>query len=487
MGRMNRRLALKTIGASLALEAAGRGKPTARPNIILIVVDDLRFDEFGAAGHPWLETPNIDRLAREGAMFTQAIHAIPLCSPNRASILTGQYPSRHGVAGNEARSELSHRLETFPRELQRSGYRTGFVGKWHMGNDATPRPGFDYWVSFPGQGAIIDPQLHENGRLAKVPGYITDLLTERSLAFLRSAAAGPQPFFLYLGHKAIHPDAVQRNDGSLDLDVPSRFIPAPRHEGRYAGKTVPRRPNYVPPDQLPAGNAQVAAMLSRKYAPATRARYKAEIDASSSDATVRGRAEMLLSIDEGLGRIMQQLEADGVLDNTIILFTSDNGYFYGEHGLSVERRMPFEEAVRSPLLVRAPARAKPGSRVDALVSSVDLAPSILDLAGANIGPHIQGRSFVPALSGPAPGRDHVYIEYSGDEVFEWVDDAGYRAIRTRRYKYIHWIQHHDRDAFHDLETNPYQQTNRIADPGLAPVVAELKSKLRAAVAEAVGL
>ena len=149
--------------------------------------------------------------------------------------------------------------------------------------------------------------------------------------------------------------------------------------------------------------------------------------------------------------------------------------------------MPFEDAIRSPLLVRAPVRAKPGSRVDALVSSVDLAPSILDLAGANIGPHIQGRSFVPALSGPAPGRDHVYIEYSGDEVFEWVDDAGYRAIRTRRHKYIHWIQHPDRDAFHDLETDPYEQTNRIADPGLAPIVAELKAKLRAAVAEAIGL
>lgn len=487
MGRMNRRLALKAMGASIALEAAGRGASSARPNIILIVVDDMRFDEFGAAGHPWLETPNIDRLAREGAMFTQAIHAIPLCSPNRASILTGQYPSRHGVAGNEARSQLSHRLETFPRELQRSGYRTGFVGKWHMGNDATPRPGFDYWVSFAGQGAIIDPQLHENGRMAKVPGYITDLLTDRSLAFLKAAAAGPQPFFLYLGHKAIHPDAVQRNDGSLDLDVPSRFIPAARHAGRYAGKTVPRRANYVPPDHLPTGNAQVAAMLERKYAPETRAKYKAEIDASSADSTVRGRAEMLLSIDEGLGRIMQQLGNDGVLDNTIILFTSDNGYFYGEHGLSVERRLPFEEAIKSPLLVRAPARAKPGSRVDALVSSVDLAPTILDLAGARIGPHIQGRSFAAALSGPAPGRDHVYIEYSGDEVFEWVDDAGYRAIRTKRHKYIHWIQHPERDAFHDLETDPYEQVNRIADPGLAPMVAELKAKLRAAVAEAVGL
>ncbi|OYQ25335.1 hypothetical protein CHU93_13855 [Sandarakinorhabdus cyanobacteriorum] len=487
MGRINRRQALQGIGASLGLAAASRAATGKRPNIVMIVVDDMRFDEFGAAGHPWLETPNIDRLAREGAMFTEAIHAIPLCSPNRASILTGQYPSRHGVAGNEARSELSHRLQTFPRALQRSGYRTGFVGKWHMGNDATPRPGFDYWVSFPGQGAIIDPQLHENGRLTTVPGYITDLLTDRSLAFLHAAAAGSQPFFLYLGHKAIHPDAVQHNDGSIDPNVPSRFIPAPRHDGRYAGKAVPRRPNFVPPDQLPDNNAQVAALLARKYAAGTRARYKAEIDASSSDATVRGRAEMLLSIDEGLGRILRQLEADGVLENTVILFTSDNGYFHGEHGLSVERRLPFEEAVKAPLLVRAPGLARPGSRIDALVSSVDLAPTVLELAGAPIGPHIQGRSFAATLSGAARGRDQVYIEYGGDAVFDWLDDAGYRAIRTRQHKYVHWIQHPERDALYDLASDPFEQRNRIGDPALAPLLADLKARLRAAVADAVGL
>lgn len=490
MGRINRRTAILGLGAGLAAtaKASALTRAARHPNIILVVVDDLRFDEFGAAGHPWLETPNIDRLAREGAMFTQAIHAIPLCSPNRASILTGQYPSRHGVTGNEARSELSHRLETFPRELQRSGYRTGFVGKWHMGNDPTPRPGFDYWVSFPGQGAIIDPPLYENGRLANVPGYVTDLLTDRALGFLKTAAPQREPFFLYLAHKAIHPDTQQRNDGSLDLSKGSRFTPAPRHAGRYADKPVPRRINYMPPDRIMPGASMEAAILRRKYATGTRQKYGVEIDASTADATVRARAEMLLSIDEGLGQIFSRLEADGVLDDTVIILTSDNGYFHGEHGLSVERRLPFEEGIRSPLLVRFPQRVAPGSQVDALVSSIDIAPTILELAGAEIGAHIQGRSFVPALTGSdAAGRADAFVEFNGDEVFDWVDDASYRAIRTRQHKLIHWIQHPDRNAFYDLESDPHELENRIADPRYALVVAALQTRLREAAAAAAGL
>lgn len=490
MSRINRRTAILALGAGLATTTAAAALATAarRPNIVLVVVDDLRFDEFGAAGHPWLETPNINRLAREGAMFTQAIHAIPLCSPNRATILTGQYPSRHGVTGNEARSELSHRLETFPRELQRNGYHTGFVGKWHMGNDPTPRPGFDYWVSFPGQGTIIDPPLYENGKLAAVPGYVTDLLTDRAVGFLKTAAQQPEPFFLYLAHKAIHPDIQQRNDGSLDLAKGSKFTPAPRHAGRYAQQPVPRRANYVPPDRIMPGDSMEAALLRRKYAAETRQKYGVEIDASTADATVRARAEMLLSIDEGLGRIFSQLDADGQLDNTVIILTSDNGYFHGEHGLSVERRMPFEEGVRSPLLVRFPPRVAPGSKVDALVSSVDIAPTILELAGAKVGTHIQGRSFVPALTGSASeGRADAFIEYNGDEVFDWVDDASYRAIRTRQHKLIHWVQHPDRNAFYELGDDPYELENRIADPRYAPVVAALQARLRDASAAAAGL
>jgi N-acetylglucosamine-6-sulfatase len=449
-----------------------------RPNIIFVLVDDLRWDEFGAAGHPWLETPNIDRLAREGAMFTEAIHAIPLCSPNRATLLTGQYPSRHGVTGNEARSELSHRLDTFPRALNAAGYHTGFIGKWHMGNDPTPRPGFDYWVSFPGQGKIIDPQLYENGKLTKTPGYVTDLLSDRAVGFL-AAAPADKPFFLALFHKAIHPDSTQRNDGSIDLTAPAEFIPAPRDAGRYADKTFPRRANYVPPDVVPPGDSHISGLLRQKYAPQTRAKYGAETDASTSDKTIRGRSEMLLSIDDGLGRLFRQLESTGQIDNTIIILSGDNGYFYGEHGLSTERRLPYEEAVRAPLLVRWPGRVKAGAKIDTLVSSVDLAPTVLDLAGVSIGPQVQGLSFAPALLGrKGPERQAAYTEYNGDEVFDWVDQSTYRAVRTRRWKLIRWVQDPTRAELYDLVADPYEMTNLYADPRYAKQRATLEAELK---------
>ena len=172
---------------------------TDRPNIVFIVVDDLRFDEFGAAGHPYLETPNIDRLATGGAMFKRAYHAVPLCSPNRASILTGQYPSGHGILDNVARNRASHQLKKFPRALQRAGYETAFVGKWHMGNDPTPRPGFDEWVCIPGQGRTTNPRLYEDGRIHEVEGYITDVFTDRAVTFIERER--DRPFFLYIGHK----------------------------------------------------------------------------------------------------------------------------------------------------------------------------------------------------------------------------------------------------------------------------------------------
>ena len=213
--------------------------PSERPNLVVVVVDDLRWDEFHAGGHPYLETPNIDRLAAEGALFTQSFHAVPLCSPNRATLLTGQFPSRHGIIDNLARDLTSHHLETFNIPLQAAGYRTAFLGKWHMGNDPTPRPGWDYWVAMPGQGHATDPELFEDGKLHKVTGYTTDLLTDRAVGFLQREHQ--QPFLLYLAHKAVHPDIVQRNDGSLDPDSDRGYVPAARDEGRYKDKMFPRR------------------------------------------------------------------------------------------------------------------------------------------------------------------------------------------------------------------------------------------------------
>jgi len=462
--------------------------PERRPNIIVIVVDDLRWDELGIAGHPFLETPNIDDLAAEGAFFSNAFHSVPLCSPNRASILTGQYPSRHGIIDNVARNRMSHRLATFPLALQEDGYETAYLGKWHMGNDPTPRPGFDHWVAIPGQGRTMNPELFEDGRIHEVPGYITDVLTDRAVEFIRRERE--QPFFIYIGHKAIHPDAVQLDDGSVDLTVPRGYVPAPRHQGVYEEMDFPRRANNITSLSELDGKPALQHALTVKYSDEIMEEFgEDELDPGSSDETIRRRAEMVLAVDDGLGRIVEALEEEGVLDDTFILFTSDNGFFYGEHGLSLERRMPYEESIRTPLIVRYPHLTQAGLRIDNLVASVDIAPSVLEVAGTSIGDHIQGHSFVPSLQGSSTGaRNSVFIEFfTYENPFPWLLDMDYRAIRTERYKYIHWMQFPDWGELYDLQEDPFETRNLIGDPGMAGVLDDLREELRAAALEAMGL
>ena len=318
----------------------------------------MRFDEYGAGGHPYLETPHIDALAASGATFSNAYHTTPLCSPNRACILTGQYASRHGIIDNTSRSYASHRLRTFARELQRAGYETAHVGKWHMGNDPTPRPGYDHWVSFAGQGDITDPELFENGRLQRVPGYITDLLTDRAIEF--ATRARRKPFMVYIGHKAIHPQIVQRDDGTVDVSTNQGFVPAARHRGKYAGKVYQRRANYGLSAQDRASKPVLAAALEAKHSGGIARQFGAEVlDEQVSEATIQARAEMMLAVDEGVGRLCAALEEKALLENTLFVFMSDNGSFFGEHGLSVERRFPYEESIKSPLIISHRAAIEP--------------------------------------------------------------------------------------------------------------------------------
>ncbi|MGH9870053.1 MAG: sulfatase-like hydrolase/transferase [Candidatus Polarisedimenticolia bacterium] len=500
MMTINRRSSLKLLGGAIVGAALGTGgsfiraaRLDHRPNILVVVVDDLRRDEFGAGGHPYLKTPNIDRLAREGASFSQAIHATPLCSPNRACILTGQYTARHGIYNNADRSLLSRLLPTFPQELQRSGYATGLVGKWHMGNDPSPRPGFDYWVSFPGQGKTVDPELYQDGKLQKVPGYVTDLLTDRALRFIRGQRRAARPYLLYLAHKAVHPDAIQRNDGSLDTSYGTRYIAAQRHQGRYQKEVFPRSKIAKSPAAGTLGSEMVRRFLERKGSDASVREFGDMLDPGTSEQSIRDRAEMILSVDEGLGRILTDLEESGELDETAIVFTSDNGFFFGEHGLSVERRLPYEECVRMPLLIRYPRVVEAATRSDALVSSIDLAPTVLDLAGARIGGTIQGSSFLPLIdrSRNRPGgarRERVLIEnYSDDRPFPWVLDADYRAIRTEQHKLIHWVQHPELDELYDLKADPREERNLFHEPGRRDLVERLRSELGMLVTQSVSL
>jgi N-acetylglucosamine-6-sulfatase len=459
-----------------------------KPNIILIVVDDLRWDEFSAAGHPFLKTPNIDRLAKEGTLFENAYQAVPLCSPNRACILTGQYPSRHGIVDNVARDKASHQLKLFAPVLQQAGYETAHIGKWHMGNDPTPRPGYNYWVSFPGQGKIIDPILYENDKTDTVKGYITDLLTDRSIEFIKKKRE--KPFFLYLGHKAIHPDAKQLNNGALDPSEPSKFIPAERHKDIYKDAKIVRRKNAISSYAQVDSQTVTGEALYRKRSPGMEAEFgKNFFDHFTSDQTIRDRSEMLLSIDDGLGRIIKELEDQNILDKTMIIFTSDNGYFYGEHGLSLERRFPYEESVRTPLLIRYPPIIRSNTKIKDFVVSVDYAPTILMLAEAPIGNHIQGRSILPLLEGNNNNwrRSFLMEYYSFENPFPWLIDTDYKALRTERYKYIHWFKHENKDELYDLVDDPYEINNLVNRKDMQTVVKEMKEKLALEVAKTFGL
>jgi arylsulfatase A-like enzyme len=457
----------------------------ARPNLVVILVDDLRFDETGASGHPYMKTPHIDRLATEGAIFSNAFHTTPLCSPNRACIVTGQYASRHGVLDNVGRDALSHHLPNYHRDLQRLGYETAHIGKWHMGNDARPRPGYDTWISFRGQGTIVDPVLWEDGEERQVPGYVTDLLSDRAVAFVDRARS--RPFALFLSHKAVHPDVQQRQDGTIDMSTMRGYVLPERHRDLYRDGHYPLRPSVRPIAEIvaqrPAWREVFEARAAhRAYAPQAGALH------SATQEEIRQRAAMMASVDEGAGALLAALERRGVLDDTLVLFLGDNGFFFGEHGLEAERRFAYEEGIRTAFFVRYPPLIRPGTRLDPMVLALDIAPTMVDLAGGTPGPHVQGRSLVRLLRGRAPRwRTSFLVEYFSESAFPWLVGMSYKAVRTERHKLVHWVHKEGVDELYDLAEDPYELTNVIADPARQDTVKRLRRELRTLVADAVGV
>jgi arylsulfatase A-like enzyme len=450
----------------------------------VILIDDLRFDETGSSGHPYMKTPEIDRLAREGATFVDAFHTTPLCSPNRASIVTGQYASRHGVFDNVGRDALSHRLPNYHVALQRLGYETAHIGKWHMGNDARPRPGYDTWISFRGQGTIVDPVLWEDGAEQTVPGYVTDLLSERAVAFVERART--RPFALFLSHKAVHPDVQQRQDGTLDMTTMRGYLLPDRHRDLYRDAHYPMRPNVRPLEEVVAQKPAWRQVFAQRAA--SRAGRPAGVVGSAGQEEIRQRAAMMASVDEGVGALLEILERRGTLDHTLILFLGDNGFFFGEHGLQAERRFAYEEGIRTPFFVRYPPLVQPGTTIRPMVLALDIAPTMIELAGGTPGPHVQGRSLVPLLKGRTPRwRTSFLVEYFNESAFPWLVGMSYKAVRTERHKLIHWIHQDGVDELYDLEQDPYEITNVIGDPAHAGTLARLRRELRTLVADAVGL
>jgi N-acetylglucosamine-6-sulfatase len=438
-------------------------------NVVLILSDDHRYDFLGfmEKAPEFLETPNFDRLAREGAHLANAFVSTSLCSPSRASILTGQYMRNHHVVDNQRPVHPSTRF--FPEYLQKAGYRTGYVGKWHMGHENDePRKGFDHWVSFPGQGEYMNPTFNVNGKRKAFEGYITDLLTDQAVSWLDQVAGEAKkgkPFFLQIGYKAVH----------------YPFQPAPRHAKRYAGKPIDYPETMANTEEN--YRSQSRWIKERRYGihgidhMETGALDKDPVP--SFDELYYDFCETVHGLDENVGRVLNQLDKLKLTDHTLVIYLGDNGFALGEHGF-YDKRDAFEESIRIPMLVRAPGITRPGSRVEDMVLNVDLAPSILDLAGIPLPkkPKMDGSSFIPLLKGDKPKnpwRSHFVYEYH----WEWNFPANPTtfAIRTDHEKYIFYHGLWDRNGFYDLASDPHERHNLISVPAFRQRALELREKL----------
>lgn len=428
--------ALAALGAVLPPAHAAESAP--RRNIVFILIDDMRFDAMGFMGHPFIETPHLDALAAGGAVFNNALVTTALCSPSRATILTGQYAHIHGIFDNS--TPLPDTAPTFPRELQRAGYRTGFAGKWHMGGESDdPQPGFDDWFSFRGQGVYVDPVLNINGTRGQVKGYVTDLITDHAVEFITKRTEAP--FFLYVSHKAVH----------------AEFIPAERHKGRYADKTYPHPASMENTEENYKGKPDwVRAQRDSWHG--VDGMYDKKVD---FDEFTRAYAETMLAVDDSVGRIVETLRSEGLLDSTLIVFTSDNGFLFGEHGL-IDKRCMYEPSIRVPLIAHCPELIAAGQKRQEVVANIDFAPTFLEVAAAPVPEGVQGRSFLGLLAGRETAwREALLYEYFWERSFAQTPSV--LGVRTERHKLMKYHGVWDRYEMYDLQADPNEMNNLLGD------------------------
>lgn len=421
----------------------------SRPDIVFVLTDDQRWDALGCAGNHALATPNLDRIAREGAYFESSFVVSPICSPSRASILTGTYGHRTGVLSTKLGGDPLAGHAIFPELLQQSGYETAFIGKWHLPDpDARPYRGFDHWVAFEGQGRYFDQLLDVDGRAVQSSGYLADVLTDYALEWL--AAPHTKPICLFLSFKNPH----------------FPYEPAPRHRGALANARI----------ELPASSGDSAESLPAllREIRASPRMVKLPQQAGAVVASIRRYLETILAVDDDTGRVLDVLEKSRRLDRTLFVMTSDNGLLFGEHGL-VQKNRSYEEALRVPLLVRYPPEIAAGTRIGASVLNIDLAPTFLDVAGVPIPPEMQGASLRPLWRGATSGwRDatvHVEPPQSGN------DEPAAVSIRTRTAKYVRYRPRAIDEALYDLVRDPEERVNLAHDPSHAVELDALRSRL----------
>ena len=421
-------------------------------NVIFILIDDMRFDSMSCMGHPFLKTPNLDRLAKGGMFFNHAYVTTSLCSPSRASIMSGQYAHTHGVMNNS--TLLPADTATFPIELQKSGYDTAFIGKWHMGGStAEPRPGFNHWISFRGQGVYNNPTFNINGKSVPRQGYMTDILTDYASDYIKQDK--DKPFFMYLSHKAVHAD----------------FYPAERHKDAYSDVKIDYPDSMANTEENYKGKPQWVKRQRHSWHGVDYMYH----DHTYFDRFIIDYNRTMLAVDDSIGRLMDTLEEQGILDDTLILFMGDNGFLHGEHGL-IDKRCMYEESIRVPLLAHCPNMIKPDSKTDRIALNVDIGPTILEAAGVSTPESMQGESFLPILKGEDPEwREAMLYEYFWEESFPQTPTVF--GVRTEKYKYMHYHGVFDLNELYDLENDPKEMNNLIDDPAHFEVRKDMQKRL----------
>ena len=437
-------------------------------NVVFILSDDHRYDAMSFLGHQFAKTPYMDSIAKNGVHLKNAFVTTSLCSPSRASILTGLYTFRHRVIDNNRL--VPKGTIFFPQYLQKVGYSTAYIGKWHMGGATDePRPGFDHWVSFRGQGHYLPPNpnytLNVDGKRVKQKGYITDELTGYAIDWLKKQKPDEKPFFLYLSHKAVH----------------ANFTPAKRHEGQFSALPFKRPASEANTDENYKGKPRWLRDQRNSWH-GVDFPYHSALDI---EKYYKRYCETLSAVDDGIGRVLDQLKAMGIHDETLVIYMGDNGFMFGEHGL-IDKRVAYETSIRVPMVMQCPDLFEGGRVVDEVVANIDVAPTIFEAMGLAKPPHMDGASILPLARGQdVPWRDYFLYVYYWEKNFP--QSPTVFSLRGDTYKYITYYGLWDTDELYNIAEDPGETKNLIHDPKFKDIVKKMDDRLYAMMDEMGGM
>ena len=426
------------------------------PNIVFILCDDLRWNALGCMGDKVIQTPNVDHLAAQGVLFRNHFATTSICSVSRASILTGQHERRHGISDFKTPLTDDQWAETYPALLRQAGYRIGFIGKFGVGNDAAVRKrggSFDYWKGLPGQAGeyFIDPNDPEQK-------HATSRFGDQALEFL-SGCKPETPFCLSISFNAPH-----ARDGK-----PREFQPDVRDESLYSSETIP--------PSATANEAYFQKLPDFVQKSEGRRRWERRFATDEMfQQTMRDYYRLVTGIDREVGRIVEALARQGLSEKTLIIFTSDNGWFAGDRGLA-DKWLMYEESIRLPMVIFDPRRPKElrGKSCDAMTLNIDLAPTMLAEAGVPIPPRMQGKSVLPLLMDERPGgwrTEFFYEHHFGPKIIPPSE-----GVRSEKWAYIHWLPPNpESEELYDMEADPNESKNLAVQPDHAAVLSELRTR-----------